>query len=626
MKVPQPELERFLKNEFIAMVGANRKLKRLWGTEIVNGIEVLQGRKLYYPASEIPANKKLFKFLGVYDQVSEFDGKGIEKAWFTLNKAKGYKDTTTDNSFVTQNLNRLWWDTNDGPKPENLTLTTSIVIGKSLGSANEAPNIDWTQDKEVIAQAIIDNYEALWESNHITQEGIGVINKGTYTDPLTNQQLPDEDDLSPDDPWLAILARYALRDSGIPCTIKDVAVGITALPDRHILNTAVVTLEIPEFVFTDSTPIVQAIALDIATPEEEFRSLKETRYFSGLGGSFYGHNVFITQALAKKVTFYEEEPDDNIETISRDYVTWAEYKDSVASEYDNFWVLKDKVYYLKADVIDNPKSYGINHKKLSRYLFSLLDTGYKKKPVPWYKKLIAFVLLVITVVIAYISYGTGSSVSSYITAAAYAILVGAAVISIAMLLSTALGAEEWASAFAHVSKQIQPLVMVATIIMVFNNVSTLIENAAETAAASGTTVAYEIATSVVESMFGDIISVAQGTASITTSTQFLTRLVSTYNKIQVKKLNSLNEKNKDLKAEYDKLAEETARESDIIRGYMNIYPKPATADWSMYASLFDLPYERSFGTLAIGNIQVTTKQAIRKADYDEPMFAGVFGT
>ena len=61
-------------------------------------------------------------------------------------------------------------------------------------------------------------------------------------------------------------------------------------------------------------------------------------------------------------------------------------------------------------------------------------------------------------------------------------------------------------------------------------------------------------------------------------------------------------------------------ESDVMRSWMNIYAKPATADWSIYASTYDLPYEPGGGTMAIGNIQKTTKQALRKADYDEPMF------
>jgi hypothetical protein len=43
----------------------------------------------------------------------------------------------------------------------------------------------------------------------------------------------------------------------------------------------------------------------------------------------------------------------------------------------------------------------------------------------------------------------------------------------------------------------------------------------------------------------------------------------------------------------------------------------------MYASQFDLPYERGGGNLALGNIQRTTKQALRKADYDDSAFAGI---
>lgn len=62
------------------------------------------------------------------------------------------------------------------------------------------------------------------------------------------------------------------------------------------------------------------------------------------------------------------------------------------------------------------------------------------------------------------------------------------------------------------------------------------------------------------------------------------------------------------------------QERDALKGFMKIYSKPATADQSVYASLFDSPYERGGGPLALGNIQRTTKQALRKGIYEDSIF------
>ena len=79
-----------------------------------------------------------------------------------------------------------------------------------------------------------------------------------------------------------------------------------------------------------------------------------------------------------------------------------------------------------------------------------------------------------------------------------------------------------------------------------------------------------------------------------------------------------------VKQEYEKLVEENSRESDFLQGFSRIYARPATADWSIYAEEFDMPYERGGGALHIGNIQRTTKQAIRKGTYNEdPIFDNI---
>ena len=620
MKVPQPNLGVGIVNSFIAKTGANRKLKKLWGTTTVDGVEVLHARRHYHTASDRPANyEKLFKFLKVYEDVKDYTGEGVKSAWFTLNKSNGPDAPNMDVSFFRNNLNRLWWDDADGAMPDNLTLTTTIVIGQSFNGQSGIPHIDWNASEAEIIQSIVDNYDSLWETNRIVQEGVGVINKGPV-DPNADILVPDEDDLSPDDPWLSILSRNALRSSGVPCTIKKVEVGLGGVAEQPLYNTAVVTLEIPYHAFSSADPIVTSIAADSLSIYDKnvMAGLRQAmRGFSG--ESIHNDNGLITQSYAKRVTYYETANDIDPTTISRSYLTWENNKIG-SSLYDSFWLEKGGLWYLKADVIDNPKAYGTTHTELNDYLFSLLDTGYKKKKTSVWKKIVAAIIFIVAVVITYISAGTQSTWTSQVMAAAYAVIVGALVISLITAVFGAFGMVEWATAFAELSKDIEPLVTVASIIMVVDVLSTAVDKIAEIGVS-------EFVATVITDMAKDFLTglgdIVAGNVTSSAAINVVNKSVSVYTNLQANKLETLNSRNKDLKAEYEKLAEDSAMEADIMKGYMNIYAKPATADWSIYASTFDMPYERGGGVLAMGNVQKTTKKALRPGDYKEPMFEGL---
>ncbi len=615
MKVPQPNLNVTMVNAFVAKTGANRRLKKFWGTTTINNVEVLHPRRHYYPATSRPANyEKLFKFLKVYKDVEDYTGEGVKSAWFTLNKSNGPEEPDVDVSYFRDNLNRMWWDDNDGPIPDNLTLTTTIVIGQRFDGIPGIPGVDWSASKETIIQSIKDNYDSLWLTNSIFQEGIGVINKGPV-DPDADILVPDEDDLSPDDPWLATLSRNALRSGGIPCTIKNVEFGLGGVALQPMYNTAVLTLEIPYHTFNSGDTIVTNIASDSLGTENKMNALRLA--IKGFDvHSLHRSNSAITREASKTITYYETAEDIDTSTVSRSYLAWEDSQVGV-SIYDNFWIEHDGVWYLKADVIDNPKAYNTTHPELNAYVYSLLDTGYKKKKASLWKKIVAAVVFVIAVVITYVSWGSAAPWTGPIMAGAYAVLVGALVITLLSAVFGALGKTDWALAFAEVSKDIEPLVAVASIVMIVVSIGTQL---AETGLK-------EYARTILTEMANDFVmglaDILAGNITTNASISLINRAVNSYAHIQANKLETLNSRNVDLKAEYDKLAEESARESDIMKGYMNIYSKPATADWSIYAATFDLPYERGGGILAMGNIQKTTKKALRPPDYKEPMFEGI---
>lgn len=628
MKRPQPDIGAAIRDEFVGTVGRNRKFKRFWGTETVSSTEVLHYRRHYYPDSLRPTNYELlWRFLGVTEDLEEADNSGIDSAWFFLNKSKGNEDFLVPATFVTTNLNRAFWDTNDGPVPPDLKLITTISIGANYTTSDANTIVDPGITVAEQAQQVIDNYETLWATHQITQEGPAVLHKGTTYDDTYKISLPDEEDISPDDPWVALLTRYALRDDGIPCTITDVEVGISENLD-HLYNTTVVTLEIPYVAFSDSDPMVQRILQDNDTsqfPPPPIRSVRDATRFKVFQANNHS-NEQTTQNEVRMTNIYEIPEDMDDTSITRSYLDWQDNYIGT-STYQDMWIKSGNLWYLKTEVFTDPRKYGITQKKLHDYLWTLIDTGYKKKKVPWWKKLIAVIIFVVVAIITWFSSGATKAWLK----AAYALVVASFAVSLFSLVLSAVGAHEMAMAFMEVNKAVEPLVQIAQVVILVTGIINANEAANQAAAEAAKEAGTEVVTqSILESALDSFIDpFIQGfkdlfAGSFTVEAMGSTsKLVQAYTMMEANKIKSINSKNKDLQAEYEDLTRELQQESDAMQGFMNIYPKPATADWSMYASLFDLPYERGGGNLSMGNIQRTTKQALRKAKYEMPVFENI---
>lgn len=620
MKRPQPDLEKVMLASFINNIRSLKRFKKHWGTTNVQGTTVLKSRHYYYPASARPSNfEELFRFLGAYNDVVGGQFEGIDSAWIYLNKNKSGalpklqalgEVSQSYNDFVSYNLNQVWWDeANDGPTPDNVTLTTSIVIEPQVTTGRDTsitltPLLNTNWPEEQLKLSIKSNYQTLWDTCVISQQGIGVIDRGTSSfEGIGSGLSPDFDDLTPNDPWLGIIARYALLSTEIPTTIKRVIRGFGRTEEGRIYNTYVVTIELQYTSFSTSSPLVQKIVNDLGG---SYSSLTRT-YLSYPNG-------YYTQSSIKAMDSSDLEDDPNL--INRIYRLW-ENEESLNPKYANLWLNYNGTWYLKADVLSNPYAYGLSRKDAYSYLVGLIDSGYKKKKVSWWKKALAVVIFIVAVVFALPSGGASLS----ITALASAILVGALVLTIFTLAFAAMGMNDMATAFAEVSKAIEPLVMVASIVSLGNNLNQMAAKMATKEAAR------EYVEEIVKDFIGDLMEgykdLMAGTLT-EASLAFTSKVTSLLTKLAEFRLDSINDRNKDLQAEYEQLTQELARERDLLQGFMRIYSKPATADWSLYSSLFDQPYERGGGPLALGNIQRTTKQAMRKATYDDPAFENTF--
>lgn len=613
MKRPQPDIGDILKAQFLNNLGSSRKFRRLWGTTTINGVEVLNRRQYYYPDSAKSADyEKLFKFLGLYNQVEEGDYQGVDYVWLYLNKNKGSDFTeivTNYDDFVADNLNELWGTVSNGGS--GYTLTTDIVIEGIISDTNSALDgttslLDPSWTEAVLIQTITDNYDTLWDTCHISQQGVGVVHKGFTTDPNTNVVSPIEEILSPEDPWVSALARNALRSTGV-ATITGVEIGLSSNLSKNIQHTYVITVEIPYVVFDTLHSTVLFTAEDIEIDYPPTTTLTKLSYPNG----------YFTK---QEILAMDSRDLEELNAFSqRNYTLWEDIAEEVDSAFASAWYQHGGVYYLKADIFTNPKAYGITYKNLFSYIVKLIDTGHKKTPVPWWKKLLAAFIFIISIIFAPVTGGWSLNATNF----ALALVFANTVMIILSLVFSALGMHEMVSAFAEVMKFVEPLVIMASIFLAVSNLVNMLSKALETGVDKAI---QEVVENAIKDFVEEIVEGATDVLSgkITSAAlKFLDKMAQLVMLPQRLRLSELKNRNVDLQAEYDELLEEISRESDILAGFMRIYARPATADWSMYAATFDFPYERGGGTLSIGNIQRTTKQALRPADYKDSAFDNI---
>lgn len=123
-----------LKYEFVGALKFKNRFKRLWGTELVDGIEVLKSQKTVYPGTSDLDVQNLLKLLGARDSINNANFDGIVRYYFWLNPSKAdtldqedIRDILTDriNNYVGVNKKvntyLVFTDKNDPMKFNNWT-------------------------------------------------------------------------------------------------------------------------------------------------------------------------------------------------------------------------------------------------------------------------------------------------------------------------------------------------------------------------------------------------------------------------------------------------------------------------------------------------------------------------
>ena len=82
MKNVYPNITDTLTAKFIGEMAHVRKLKRYWGTETFNGVEIFKKQKTYYPSMD-ESTEKFARFIGAYKGLAATQ-EGIDRAWLKL--------------------------------------------------------------------------------------------------------------------------------------------------------------------------------------------------------------------------------------------------------------------------------------------------------------------------------------------------------------------------------------------------------------------------------------------------------------------------------------------------------------------------------------------------------------
>lgn len=632
-----PDISKYLVGKWLNEINFTKRLKRSWGTTTVQGEEVFVNRRYFYPTSyQNDSFIKFAKLIGSYDSLKNPQTKGIVAAWLYFNPNKFDGSDVLDDTIATY-LHDTFFDSTAGLLKNGESLRVSINITNSFSGINTISGgfrpvtlstVNYTNtiaNQTALRQEIIDTYSSVWDSYKITA--------GSEFKKVKNNLVVG--DIAVGDPWVNTFARYILFSSDISYTIINVTKGLITykipqyitteggeeyVGDKTILgHTYVVTIDIPPFFISTNTDIVPLILADI-------NNKTSTK------------NPFITRNTI--LSRYEEPLDTEYDPESGSYYTVNRNPYNLDGLENTYWV-KDGTgwstkYYLKTSLLDDTS---IPLKDRINIILGCLDTGFQQKESKWYEDLFVAIVFVVVFVVTY-NAAIAAEVSVY-AAAATAVVMASFVLSMVSLVAYQTGNYGLANASSEMNKAIEPLVVVAQVVLLFTSISSLAKEGAKslasaelgsavsaTAAAEGSIelVAAELqaeAATILETRFTEaliegitqkvteMLSVKFTNVSLNHTIKMVNMVFDMYSKNNLAKL---AENVRTLQSEYDAQQEQLAEsnsQNDLIQALSTLIYSPGDMDNSVYAQQFDLPYEHTGTPYHIGNICKTSVKALR---------------
>lgn len=598
MKQVHPNLIDLVTSRYLGQLANINKFKRLWGTQMYNGVEIFTPRKIYYPDMD-PATEELAKFLGLYDQIKGRQ-KGIRSAWFYLNIRKAVEDYTWSSELIASNFNLAQSrhfgisvpefqvvGTVDGvpalvPNPKGLT-DISITIGPKMVNGVQVPADITTPvtDQEGLLAEIKSKYRALWGEGH------------TF--------YPSEHD-----PYMALLAMYILTSDDIPYEVSTIeetwATQHKARPEDGSLPAGPMTdqvkawrvwIKLPVYLFTPTTDILAQIRNDY-----EGTSIADQQV----------RNLFHTSTTP----FASEEGD-----VDLDDYNYPAPEVPVSGHWVANGTGDNREYYLRTSILTDET---MKVDEINKYILGCIDTGYRKKKRKWYEAAIAAIIIIVIVVVSWgtatgaagagvaAAFGTAGTVALTMTIAAMYITLAAAALAL-------MGAQNVASAMNSFLKAVAPLVQIASVITIIGSLYTGIKQAAQEAAREAAKEGVRVSVKeVVKILIRDTLQSSVGLTKLSNMTlSHVTRMVSfVFDIYKDMQMRDLQREIKNYRSQLATMAEaeERAQTSDLLKDVQHSYTRPLSNDWSYYQELYDRPYEWWATQYHSGNIQATTVNAM----------------
>lgn len=556
MKNVFPNITDTLTAKFISEMAQVRKLKRYWGTEMFNGVEIFKKQKTYYPSMD-ESTEKFARFIGAYKDFTA-DQKGIDRAWLKLDVSAA-DDTVVSISSTTleSNLNKALTT----KESSTVKVTIGARPSNSIKGYELQPN--YIPDDETDPIVLVDLFKSTFISHWLDGFSITTDSEDPYLSALVMCALRKDPSAVEVKKVLRTteLVRYPNAINGNideMYTAKSYSASVDILIEDVNSNDAVV--DMLQHVFTEDLLTSKTITSEIRNAAEEL----------GYTGADYTHNAHWVYEVTRQRF---EDADGNVTPEQREY-------------------------YLKADFFETTS---LKRKDAIKYFMSVVGSDYKKKKKKWYETLLAIVVIAVAF---YIAGPAGAAAAASVTTPAMiavvyistVIVMASLYISLTAFAFSKLGMLNVTAALGQFLRAVDPLTKVAGVILVVTAVYAAVQQGLKKATAeavkkettrSALDAIIEIVKVVVEKVTGVTSFSNMQLSHVTKMTQF------SFNIYRDWEMRDLEKELKNYRNELAELqeAEEQFRTSDIVKDMMAVYPNVLSLDKSVYADRYDRPYE-----------------------------------
>lgn len=587
MKRVNPDLENIVTARYINMLGKLRRFRRIWGTVDVDGIKCFRPRNYYYPHVG-EHEEKVLEFLKM-KKVKKSDMTGIKAAWVYLNpRSFGSTIIEVSPSKLQTNLYRAALRSLHIAKPEENEIELSVII---YSKDRTSPAYSFIPDATPVSDVKLafSNYWA-------TKLSMDYVATDPYVQLLTLAVLlyGDTDNIS-----IGNMYDYRTVLPGIGFA-RTATLGATQIRFRYK--------------FTGRDDFYQLISPLLT----EYDNANDTRLKS----------LIDTAAIFREPDEWDD-LDDSEEYIPNDLDGLWE-ADTVSDDdidhdstsnlrYVPMGVDMSEHWYrgaLKASFIDDKS---IPLKTRVKLLYGAVDSDRKKKKKSAWEKIVAVVLIIVIIVAAVFT--AGASLAAFATVWGAVVTISSIVAAAALYLSIAtmalnlLGLQNVASSMGQFMKSMEPLITIAAVITIVGSFKIAIQKGVQ-AAATGTGKA--TTAQIAKSVTSEIVKTAvnqftgfsvEGGLNFSNTMKGLELGHGLYQKNQMKDLQrQIDNERKELAKLQE--ADERSKMTDIAKDLATASPNLLAMDQSIYAELYDRPYEWWSTPYHTGCIQANTVNAL----------------